>query len=43
MMKATDMLPVLGAALDTFVAIIAKNKNANADKYLKFTIIVLLA
>ena len=27
-MKATDMLPLLGAALDVLVAIMAKNKNA---------------
>ena len=37
-MKATDMLPVLGAALDTFVASKAKNKSANTDKYFFFTL-----
>ena len=37
-MKATDMLPLLGAALDALVAIMAKNKNAIRDKYLTFTL-----
>ena len=37
-MKATDMLPVLGAALDVPEANKAKNKSANADRYFIFTL-----
>ena len=37
MMNATVMLPLLGAALDAPVAIMAKNKNPITDKYLTFT------